>query len=120
MGWDASSSVVLDYNFEPPQIKHPAYREVFENADKEVKKLAGTVDGYLHLGSLDCERCRVMLYEATGLSCYTDWSKEKVRELYKFSDWDFEYEPQDEWAYWSAFLFLQICSKLNLSIHFNY
>ena len=119
MGWDAFSSVKTLDDCKP---KHPEPRRLFRNAHLYVKRKAGSVDGYLEYGSLDCSDCRRMLEEATGESCYDEngWSKEKVRDLQKSANWNFEYDPEDAWAYWSARKFLEVCAKLNLSIEFSW
>ena len=118
MGWDAYSSAKVDYR--KNEIVDLKLQMLFKNAETDVKSKAVYVDGILYKGGLDCSECRDMLQKATNESVYEDWSEEKVREVAAKSNWDFEFEFENAWAYWSARTFLEICSNNNLSISFSY
>lgn len=120
MGWDAHSSVIMDEVIH--QISDETYRKLFTKAAAEVRKITGSVDGFLSLGSLDCSDCCRMLEAATGESCYSDsgWDIKKVKQLAANSDWGIPYSEDQAWAYWSARKFLEVCAEGNLSITFSW
>lgn len=120
MGWDAYSSV--NYLYDQRRIENAEHDAAFKSAAKEVTQLAGTVDGYLETGGLDCSACCKMLQEATGDDCYDEegWSSERVKQLNERADWRIPYGKDDAWAYWSARKFLELCAQFNLSIRFSW
>ena len=119
MGWDAHSSA--EKNWQKRKLADSKINRMFKNAEAYVKKKASSVDWYLHLAGLDCSSCAKMLEQATGESCWEDgWSEEKVKELAAKANWNFEFEKEKDWAYWSAKKFLETCAKANLSITFSW
>jgi hypothetical protein len=127
MGWDAYSKQdgVNPRGFDENRnwiILDPDLRAAFAAATEEVLEKAGGVDGMLERGGLDCSDCGQMLERATGQSVYTytDWSVAKVRRLNKKANWDFEPESGEEWAYWSARKFLEVCAEHGLSVNFSW
>jgi hypothetical protein len=110
MGWDAISSVG----------KRMCVLSEFKNAEKDVIYKTGHCDGALHIGCLDCKECGEMLEIATGESVYIYWSESKVKKLNSKANWDFQYNKEDAYAYWSARYFLAVCAKNELSISFSW
>ena len=117
MGWDAYSSVDKLKGDTKAKAK-----KAFIEAHKRVLKKCGEVDFYLHDGALDVSWSGHMLSQATNEPVYVDkpWDIEKVHKLRNKANWNFEYEKEQEWAYWSAREFLNVCAKYNLSITFSY
>lgn len=121
MGWDAHSSVEVDYTRQPARIKNEDQHLAFTNEAKSIINQAGTVDGNFDFGGLDCSRCARMLEKATGESCYgADWDAAKVKELRKNANWKFYRSKEHKWAYLSAKKFLELCAKFDLSISFSW
>lgn len=120
MGWDAFTSARTDYKLN--KLKSKRIDKLFDNATKYVVKKAGSADIYLRTAGLDCSACALMLQEATGESVWVDkkWNREYVRKVNREADWNFEYDKEDAWAYWSARKFLETCARAGLSIHFSY
>lgn len=118
MGWDAYASI--ERSSEKFIIKNMFTRKLFKDATKRVQDKTTSADGFLSAGALDCSQCAQMLTKATGVSCYCDWSEEDVQNIAQGADWDFNYNPEEAWAYESAKEFLTLCAKLKLSIHFSY
>ncbi len=111
MGWDAISSAG----------KRTGILSEFKNVEKDVIYETGNCDGSLHNGCLDCKECGEMLTIATGESVYGEsWSSEKVKLLYQTAYWDFQYNNENAWAYWSSRYFLAVCAKHELSISFSW
>jgi hypothetical protein len=110
MGWDAISSVG----------NNKAIIAKFKEAEKLTISMAGCADANLCLGSLGCKICGEMLTIATGESVYMYWSESKVKKLNSKANWDFNYNKDEEWAYWSARYFLEVCAKHELSISFSW
>jgi hypothetical protein len=111
MGWDAISSVG----------KNKAIIAKFKEAEKLTISMAGFSDASLCLGRLGCKISGEMLEIATGENVYNNsWSAEKVKQLYQTANWDFQYNEEDDWAYWSAWYFLAVCAKNELSISFSW
>jgi len=111
MGWDAISSVG----------KNKAIIAKFKEAEKLTIAMAGCADANLWFGGLDCQECGEMLTIATGESVYVEsWSVEKVKQLYKKANWDFQYNKEAAWAYWSARYLLAVCARHELSILFSW
>lgn len=119
MGWDAySEPFETNWGLDNPEEGDRAW-------DECVKELRATgvrtIDGLLCHGGLDCSVCGTMLSRATGESVYlAPWSSEKVQELAKTANWDFEITPDDEWARASAKAFLEHCAKLGRGIKFSW
>ena len=120
MGWDAHSTAKKDW--EKKKLKDPTTDKLFKNAEAYVKRKAGSVDGYLRMAGLDCSSCAEMLERATGRSVWDerDWNKDFVVKVNEKANWDFEYEQEQAWAYWSAKKFLESCAKAGLSIYFSW
>ena len=108
MGWDASC---LDLKVD---------KKPFKQASKEVKQKAGLVDGRLMFGGLDCSTCRRMLQQATDQNCTegVEWSAKQVKQISAAAKWDFTFNAEDAWAYWSARKFLEVCAELGTGIYF--
>ena len=122
MGWDAFSSAKVKYSALPAKLTDPILEKAFTNASRYVKRKTGTADGLLRLGGLDVSTCGEMLEAATGQKVWVehDWPSAVVKWIWKISEWDFEYDKEEEWAYWSAYYFLKTCAKHGLSIRFSY
>ncbi|HNG68581.1 MAG TPA: hypothetical protein PLP63_06535 [Saprospiraceae bacterium] len=122
MGWDADSSAIIKQVHGTRRIANPQLRNQFYNAINEIQQKAGTADGSLIHGGLDCSNCADMIEKATLRSCYDSngWSAEEVKKINESADWNFEYNQEDAWAYWSAKKFLELCAKNNLSIKFSW
>lgn len=120
MGWDAYSPAGRDYK--KNKLKDPAIDKLFKNAESYVKRKTGSVDGLLRMAGLDCSDCAEMLDKATGRSVTDDnnWSKNFVKKMNACANWDFEYEQEQAWAYWSARKFLETCAKAGISISFKW
>lgn len=113
MGWDVYAA-----HENKKRIKVKA----FEKAVKRVLKKADSVDGLLHIGGLDCSDCREMLEEATGIPAafYSDYSPDELKKISDSANWDFTFEQENAWAYWSAREFLETCVRLNLGTYATY
>lgn len=63
-----------------------------------------------------------MIERATGRSVWDerDWDKEFLIKVNKQANWEFEYQQEEAWAYWSAKKFLETCAKAGLSISFSW
>jgi hypothetical protein len=122
MGWDAESSLIVVYGVRSRHIKNRRINKLFKGAFKNIQQIAGTADGSLDIGSLDCSTTRKMLEQATDQSAYTyeGWNVEFVKELNAKANWNFKYPKKDLWAYLSAKAFLEICAQENLSIKFTW
>ena len=120
MGWDAHSSAKV--NWDKRKLEDKNIDRLFEGAENYVKEKTGTVDGFLRLGSLDVSRCAYMLEQATGKNCWDEkgWTEEEVKRFNETANWDFEYNDEDAWAYWSAKKFLEVCAEANLSVSFTW
>ena len=120
MGGDARSTTKKDW--EKNKLKDPTIDKLFKNAELYVKRKAGSVDGCLRMAGLDCSACAKMLEKATNRSAWdeSEWSNDFVKKINLDANWDFEYENEQAWAYWSAKKFLETCAKANLSISFSW
>lgn len=120
MGWDAHTNAEKDWD--KKQLKNPKIDKMFLEADEYVKNKTGTVDFYLRMAGLDVSTCGKMLETATGMSVYDErgWDSDFVQKLNKKANWNFPYEKEDAWAYYSAKKFLQACAKSGLSITFSW
>jgi|GEM_PF-2228700 len=129
MGWDAYSSAPHSKSVRGG-LKYKKHREAFNQAVYNVRKNAGSVDGMLQFGGLDCSLCREMMRKAAGLSkkelnwglaWHHDGMKpEFVKVMHMFLNWNFKYKKEDAWAYWSAKEFVRVCADNGLSIKFTY
>lgn len=108
MGWDAFAET--------------SRRAAFKAAAVRVRKQAGSVDGLLGEGGLDCSSCAYALEAATNASAWDEhgWNAEKVKQLAASATWPQEIDPEDKWAVLSAKAFLEVCAKLNCGISFSY
>lgn len=133
MGWDAiamyadGSEIERFYGWEKGydkrrQIGDKALNKAFRKASKEVADKAGCVDGLLCRAALDCRTCAEMLEQATGEGMWRDEdaTAEEVKCWSKEANWDFEYDENDAWAYWSARRFLELCAEHGLAINFSW
>lgn len=123
MGWDASADAKKIYNKNNNryQLSNKKQRFAFKEAFEFVKSEAGQVDGFLDMGGLDCSACAKMLEQATGRSCFGDgWKSDEIQQIYEMSNWDFHFDKEKAWAYWSARKFLELCAKFKLAVTFNY
>lgn len=113
MGWDAYTDT-----------KNKRALAAFNKAADKVCRIAGSVDGLLAKGGLDCSTCATELEDATGHSVYCEypWSIEMVKVLNKKARWPrkADIEPGREWAVYSAKEFLRVCATYNLSIRFSW
>lgn len=118
MGWDAFTKIERGEN----KLINDQLDIAFKNAASFVKKKTGRVDPELHLGMLDNSCCAHFLYKATGVSVYDQegWSINKVHLIRKKANWNFEFDKEFSWAYWSAKKFLEVCARKNLAIYFSY
>jgi len=118
MGWDAYAVVKID---DKSEIIDPVIRKDFKSIDTWVINKCGIADGLLISGGLDVDDCAYMIEKATGGSCWQEsWSKAKVKKLSDKANWNFAYDDDNKWAYWSARRFLTLCAKHNLSIKFSW
>ena len=119
MGWDAHTSA--EKVWEKRRLKDKFQNSAFKKADKFVFKKTGSADAYLRLAGLDCSACAEMLQKATGRDCWgDDWSVDEIESINKNANWDFEYDQDKAWAYWSAKEFLRLCAKFRLSVTFSW
>ena len=111
MGWDAFSSANDKYDYGIKAFNDPILDIAFGDAVTQVLAKCGTVDSLLRMGALDCSLCAEMIRTATDIDPYGDaLSTEAVKLSYKNSDWEFGYDKEEAWAYWSAYYFLKVCS----------
>ena len=92
----------------------------FKKAEHNVIMAAGYVDGGLREGYLSTHASARMLDEATGGKCYSEWRGGDARAIADSANWDFDFDPEDKWAYWSARTFLDVCAKNNLTVSFSW
>lgn len=111
MGRDIISSVKVDY--EKLVIENPDIDSLFNAAADLVIEKAGSYDGGLRLGGLDCSTSIRMLEKAVGLSLSHE-HYHIATQLQMMSNWDFEYSDEDAWAYWSARKFMECCCEFDL------
>lgn len=123
MGWDAYATLrgdPLEHGFQFT-ILDTRLRAVFEEASQRVVECAGTADGFLKFGGLDCSDCAIMLERATGSDAWgDDWDSDRTRMEYEHAKWGFEIEAGELWAYESANAFLRACAENNLGIMFSW
>ncbi|MGD9211443.1 MAG: hypothetical protein PVI90_11730 [Desulfobacteraceae bacterium] len=131
MGWDAhakhrsGNTIVLDNHTEQGYLRivDGKLRKAFTAAAERVKSKHGSVDGYLHIGSLDCSDCAEALQIATGMDC---WSEEdllhtQVKEYNKNANWEHpDLKDLHPMLVASAKEFLSVCAKHNLRIEFTW
>ena len=125
MGWDAyavngiGQSILSELGRENPQFNK--YKKAFAIVSRQVNLVANGVDAFLSSGALDCSECAYMLQEATNISCWgRDLSIDDVQTLRTEANWDFEFEPERAWAYYSAKAFLETCAEMRLGIKFSF
>jgi hypothetical protein len=114
MGWDAHA--LRDGRYIRYAADVAELTAAFEAAAQEVKRLAGSVDGWLSHGALDCAWPRVFIEEAIGREAVGIFSPEEVRALVASARWR---DPTGLDAielsmYWSARKFLQTCAEHGL------
>jgi len=128
MGWDAFATkdgkmLKCDYSKEAEwagMIVNPILRDAFGKANDKGMKIAGSVDGLLRDGGLDCSDCAYALRDATGMDC---WSEDNLTpEVVKYYWEEAGWPPRDEWnwAVASAYYFLKTCAKNGLGIYFSW
>ena len=129
MGWNAfatrdSERLPVDWHLRSklrPEILDAELNEAFKAARNRVKRTAGSVDGWLFLGGLDCSLCAEMLEKATGIDAWGEpLTPDEVKRIYEEADWNFAYPVEDGWAYHSARQFLETCAAHALGIEFSY
>ncbi len=126
MGWDAfalspeTSDWVAAANQKTKELEIVDEKTTvaFAAAVLRVVGKAGGVDADLKIGGLGCRSCAEM-FEQAGASPYSDWDAEKVKDIARTANWDFD-PGEDAWAYWSAREFLQTCADLGLAVRFSY
>ncbi len=100
----------------------PAVLNAFAEADRQARTIAGGVDGFLHMGCLDCGDCQRYLFDALGRDGRPGeiWPPEELLALSQTARWsDPESVPDDlRWAYWSARKFLDVCIGHDLGVWF--
>jgi hypothetical protein len=94
----------------------------FKAAAKMVRDKAGSVDGLLERGALDCSDCALALEAATGRSCWDEdgWTAAEVRNLATNAVWPAEMPPEGAWSTLSAKAFLETCAEVGTGIHFSW
>ena len=128
MGWDADAEPIeleeiknKSGKWKGLRIKNAKAHRVFEKAADDVIKEAGSVDGYLHIGGLDCSTCGEMLERMTGHSVYDEkgWPAGLVQELCENAK-GLKVKKSELWAYLSAKRFLECCARLSLGVRFSW
>lgn len=110
MGWDAIATLSRK-------------DEAWQAASDRVKERAGSVDGGLEHGYLDCSNCGIALEAMTGRSAWDErgWTVEEVALMAAGNPQpDEEVAPQDRWAYESAREFLLVCAQLKSGVRFSF
>jgi hypothetical protein len=102
----------------------PVLSAAFEEAEAYVRKVGGGVDGFLHMGSLDCHDAIGFMERAFGRCGGPGagiWLPDDVRAMAEDADWpDPQCVPPDVlWAYWSARKFVDVCVEHGLGIWFS-
>ena len=125
-GWATRDGKRLPIDWHPrselkPEILDAELAKAFKAARNWVKRTAGSVDGWLFLGGLDCSLCAEMLEKATGIDAWGEsLTPDEVKRIYEEADWSFVYPIEDGWAYHSAKQFLEVCATYALGIGFSY
>ena len=119
MGFDADAFVPDGRSI----TSDPGLSAAFTAAAEWVVGTSGQVDGFLHIGSLDCGLAIGYLSRGLGRACGPDvgiWLPDEVRALAADAHWpDPVAIPADEqWAYWSARRFVETCLEQELGIWF--
>ncbi len=112
MGWDMFAEGPRGGRLRPSDLA------AFRAASDDVAKRAGTVDGLLRDGALDCSACAFALEEATGQNAWDDWSSNAVGYRQRTAVWS--NVDQEPWARESAKAFLNTCAALGLSARASY
>jgi len=111
MGWDAFANNRRDCT-------------EFRAIARIVRAKAGTVDGGLAKGGLDCRDCGRALHKATGRQVYDEdgWDWRKVIRLANEATWPTLCDvPREDWSsVLSAKAFLLTCAKLRTGIWFGW
>lgn len=117
MGWDM---------FVRDELLTPKVIADFQEASGRVIELAGSVDGLLSSGALDCSACARQMERMSAKSAWCDWAPEDFKEAV-LAAVDVEppecAEPPEEnnlWAYWSAREFIRVCAKHGLAAEASY
>lgn len=112
-----------EMNWKTGELKDKMLDEKFRKANEFVLNYSRSDDG-LRLGYLENSNSLNMLEKALGVTTTQmagigKWNAQQVKFMWAKADWDFEYDDDLVWAYWSARVFLQACSEAGLSIVFN-
>lgn len=126
MSWQAFSSA--DIRWYPTRKGNPVHMKEFKKAGRFINNIVGTyIAGGLTDGVLSLSGCRDALHKATGQSVWDEWTAEQVREYCAKANWNFKPprdgksdEDSDIIYYWNAFIFLETCARLGLSIRFSW
>lgn len=115
MGWNAF--IIFD---DITSDKKELIINDFNKSSIEIKNTGNYVDGYLHIGGLDCKESGSILEQATRMSVYVvNWKKEMVKKIFDDSDWCFN-NKVDNGLLLSAMKFLELAAKYNLGIKFSW
>ena len=136
MGWDAFATGPrggeikvyyprLNGGADDPYILNETLRKAFKDAAKRARRRAGSVDGGLDHGILNCSNCAAAIEDATGEFVFTEnpWSPEYVKSVYESARWDFDERRKEmlgKWAIESAREFLRVCAENDLGIRFSF
>lgn len=124
MGWQAFSSA--DIRWYSTGKDNPVHKKAFKKAGWFINNIVDTyMAGGLTDGVLSLSGCRDALAKATGKSVWDEpWTPEQVREYCEKANWNFKPTKEDDYSdityYWNAFIFLETCARLGLSIRFSW
>lgn len=119
MSWVAFSSST--YNYDKRKFFNRKHGISFRIAAKFARLVGdGVIAGDLSTGTISCTSVKYLLQDATGRSCYEDWSAAEVKYLAENTDWRDLHKYYEPWAYWSARMFLETCAELGLAVTFSY
>lgn len=110
MGWDAFSSI----------SDGKTVIQEFKSKAEEIKSLCWFVDGGFEYGILDCSDCGFCIRDITGIDPFEEVNSVLSNEVIKSINLDIIPDnKQRDWAYVSAWHFLNLCKELDLSIRFS-
>ena len=108
MGWQAHTN-----------ITSKSQKDTFELASKQIVESAGKVDNLLERGGLGSEECCKMIETASNISCFTTEAIH-ADTLTGLCNWHFPYSEEEYWSFLSAQEFIEVASKLKLTITFSW
>jgi hypothetical protein len=103
-------------------FQDPILEQEFARADNEVRsKSLLKSDPYLSKGGIKESTVLMFIIKATNANPMSEdgWTTEEVVMMDGTANWDFPFEPEEAWAYWSGLIFLRTCAQHNLGIWFN-